>query len=87
MERRQPDIQPQNRIKNSKIACIGDPSRYKVPGRDLEDRFPVIEGGRSGLMVASVIGIPDPWIWMAYLLCLAATALCVVYAAVRGRKQ
>ena len=67
MERWQPDTQPQNRIKNSKIACIGDPSRYEVPGRDLEDRLPVVEGGRSGLMVAGVIGIPDPWIWMAYL--------------------
>jgi hypothetical protein len=38
-------------------------------------------------MVADVIGIPDPWIWMAYLLCLAATALCVIFAAVRGRKR
>jgi hypothetical protein len=37
-------------------------------------------------MVASVIGIPDPWIWLAYLLCLAATILCVIFAAVRGRK-
>ena len=32
-----------------------------------------------------VLGIPDPWIWMAYLLCLAATALCVVYGFVKGR--
>jgi hypothetical protein len=38
-------------------------------------------------MFADVIGIPDPWIWMAYLLCLAATALCVIYAAIRGRKR
>ena len=38
-------------------------------------------------MATGVIGIPDPWIWMAYLLCLAATALCVVNAAIRGRRQ
>ena len=38
-------------------------------------------------MVAIVIGIPDPWIWLAYLLCLASTVLCVIYAAVRGRRQ
>ena len=38
-------------------------------------------------MVASVLGIPDPGIWLAYLLCLAATALCVIYAAIRGRKR
>ena len=38
-------------------------------------------------MARGVIGIPDPWIWMAYFLCLAATALCVVYAAIRGRKR
>lgn len=38
-------------------------------------------------MALSVLGIPDPWIWMAYLLCLAATALCVVYAAIRSLKS
>jgi hypothetical protein len=38
-------------------------------------------------MIASFLGIPDPWIWMAYLLCLAATALCVIHALVRGRQQ
>lgn len=32
-----------------------------------------------------VLGIPDPWIWMAYLLCLGATALCVVHAFLKGR--
>jgi len=37
-------------------------------------------------MSTGVLGIPDPGIWMAYLLCLAATALCVVYAFVKGRK-
>ncbi len=38
-------------------------------------------------MAPGVIGIPDPWIWMAYLLCLAATVLCVVYAAIRGKQE
>ena len=38
-------------------------------------------------MVGSVLGIPDPGIWLAYLLCLAATALCVIHGFVRGRKD
>jgi hypothetical protein len=38
-------------------------------------------------MTVGVLGIPDPGIWLAYLLCLAATALCVVHAFVRGRKS
>jgi hypothetical protein len=33
-------------------------------------------------MLASVLGINDPWIWMAYVLCLAATAFCVIFALV-----
>jgi hypothetical protein len=37
-------------------------------------------------MACGVLGIPDPGIWLAYLLCLAATALCVIYGLVRGRK-
>ena len=37
-------------------------------------------------MTTGVLGIPDPWIWMAYLLCLAATLLCVVYSILAGRK-
>jgi hypothetical protein len=37
-------------------------------------------------MARSVLGIPDPGIWLAYLLCLAATALCVIHGFVRGRK-
>ena len=37
-------------------------------------------------MTAGVLGIPDPWIWIAYLLCLASAALCVVHAALRGRE-
>ncbi len=26
-----------------------------------------------------VLGIPDVWIWLAYVLCLGGTLLCVVY--------
>ena len=37
-------------------------------------------------MTTGVLGIPDPWIWMAYLLCLAATLLCVVHSILAGRK-
>ena len=37
-------------------------------------------------MTIGVLGIPDPWIWMAYLLCLAATLLCVVHSILAGRK-
>jgi hypothetical protein len=37
-------------------------------------------------MKTGFLGIPDPWIWIAYLLCLAATALCVIHAFLRGRK-
>jgi hypothetical protein len=29
-----------------------------------------------------MFGIEDPWIWSAYLLCLLASALCVVYGLV-----
>ncbi len=38
-------------------------------------------------MAVGVLGIPDPGIWLAYLLCLAATALCVIHAFLRGRKS
>ena len=38
-------------------------------------------------MFASVLGIPDPWIWTAYVLCLAAAALCVVHALLRGGER
>jgi len=27
-----------------------------------------------------MLGIPDPWVWLAYVLCLASTLLCVVYS-------
>lgn len=26
-----------------------------------------------------MLGIPDFWVWSAYLLCIASTLLCVVY--------
>lgn len=34
----------------------------------------------------SVLGINDPWIWMAYVGCFACVAFCVVYGLMKGRK-
>ena len=31
----------------------------------------------------AVLGIEDPWIWGAYLLCILSTLLCVVYGIVK----
>lgn len=28
-----------------------------------------------------MLGIEDPWVWMAYLLCIASALLCVIYGA------
>ncbi len=28
-----------------------------------------------------MLGIPDPWIWLAYILCLASACLCLAYGA------
>jgi hypothetical protein len=36
-------------------------------------------------MASGIIGLPDPGIWLAYLLSLASAALCVIYALIRGR--
>ncbi len=38
-------------------------------------------------MADGVLGIPDPWIWLAYLLSIGSAVLCVVHAIVRGRKM
>jgi len=27
----------------------------------------------------SFLGIPDPWVWSAYILCFLSAALCVIY--------
>ena len=27
-----------------------------------------------------MLGISDPWVWLAYLLCIAISLLCVVYS-------
>jgi hypothetical protein len=37
-------------------------------------------------MLGSVLGIQDPWVWSAYLLCLVASALCIVYGAVNWNR-
>lgn len=26
-----------------------------------------------------VLGIPDPWVWVAYILCFASAGLCAIY--------
>lgn len=39
------------------------------------------------LVGITVLGIEDTWVWMAYVLCLAATALCVIYALVMRNRQ
>ncbi|MBP7402394.1 MAG: hypothetical protein KBA30_07245 [Clostridia bacterium] len=33
-----------------------------------------------------VLGIPDVWIWSAFLLCIASTVLCVVYGIVNWNR-
>ncbi len=33
-----------------------------------------------------VLGIPDPWIYGAFILCIASTLLCVVYGAKNWNK-
>jgi len=33
-----------------------------------------------------VLGIPDFWIWSAYLLCLASALACVVYGIINWNK-
>jgi hypothetical protein len=33
-----------------------------------------------------VLGIPDFWIWSAFLLCIASTLLCVVYGLINWNK-
>ena len=27
-----------------------------------------------------MLGIPDPWVWLAYVLCLASALACVIYS-------
>ena len=29
-----------------------------------------------------MLGIDDPYVWVAYLLCIASTLLCIIYGAV-----
>ena len=33
-----------------------------------------------------ILGIPDPWISSAFILCLASTLLCIVYGAINWNK-
>lgn len=34
-----------------------------------------------------MFGIPDPWVWLAYLLCLLSTALCVIWGISRWNRE
>lgn len=34
-----------------------------------------------------MLGIPDPWIWGGYLLCILSTILCVIYGYVNWNKE
>ena len=33
-----------------------------------------------------LLGIEDPWVWMAYLLCIASMLLCVVYGLINWNR-
>ncbi|MDI9618977.1 symporter small accessory protein [Methanothermobacter sp.] len=33
-----------------------------------------------------VLGIPDPWVWSAYLLCILVTVFCVLYGIVNWNR-
>lgn len=33
-----------------------------------------------------VLGIPDPWIWIVFILCFLSTILCVVYGLTHWNK-
>ncbi len=34
-----------------------------------------------------LLGIQDPWVWTAYLLCILSTLLCVVWGIINWNKQ
>jgi hypothetical protein len=33
-----------------------------------------------------MLGIEDPWVWSAYLLCLLSALLCVIYGAINWNR-
>lgn len=35
----------------------------------------------------TLFGIPDPWIWMAYVGCIACVIFCCAYGFVKGRSN
>ena len=37
----------------------------------------------SFLGIDSVLGIEDPWVWGAYVLCILSTLLCIFYGLLR----
>lgn len=34
-----------------------------------------------------ILGIPDPWIFSGYLLCIISTILCVIYGFINWNKE
>jgi hypothetical protein len=34
-----------------------------------------------------VLGIDDPWVWLAYVLCILSAVLCVVYGVARWNRD
>jgi hypothetical protein len=34
----------------------------------------------------TVLGIADPWIWSAYILCILVTLLCIIYGVLNWNK-
>ncbi|MBP7830604.1 MAG: hypothetical protein KA248_11870 [Kiritimatiellae bacterium] len=34
-----------------------------------------------------LLGIEDPWVWLAYILCIASTVLCVVWGVLRWNRE
>ena len=67
--------------------CLHPGTKSCIPFQIGEAESPLIRIREVAVLMSdSFLGIPDPGIWLAYLLCLAATALCVIYALARSRK-
>ena len=35
----------------------------------------------------TLLGIPDPWIWMAYVGCFVSVAFCCIYGYFKGKSE
>ena len=36
--------------------------------------------------IMSLFGIPDPWIWMSYVGCIACVAFCIIWAHLKDKE-